>query len=114
MRVGSGENSYEWIDDWAAIPESESSRMGWAHPGIVVTESGNVITCHPGDPNVMTFDRDGNLLGSWQGDFADAHGITWSTRTEPSSCGSRTTAPRGVTCTTTATRRAQTVTPGKS
>ena len=76
MRVGSGENSYEWIDDWAAIPESESSRMGWAHPGIVVTESGNVITCHPGDPNVMTFDRDGNLLGSWQGDFADAHGIT--------------------------------------
>ena len=45
-------------------------------PGIVVTESGNVITCHPGDPVVMTFDGDGNLLSSWQGDFADAHGIT--------------------------------------
>lgn len=76
MRVGSGENAYEWVDDWADIPESDSSRMGWAHPGIVVTESGNVITCHPGDPNVMTFDGDGNLLGSWQGEFADAHGIT--------------------------------------
>ena len=76
MRVGSKENSYDWIDNWAKIPESDSSRMGWAHPGIVVTESGNVITCHPGDPVVMTFDGDGNLLSSWQGDFADAHGIT--------------------------------------
>ena len=76
MRVGSGENSYEWIDNWAEIPESESARMGWAHPGVVVTEAGNVITCHPGDPRVMTFDRDGKLLSSWDGDFVDAHGIT--------------------------------------
>ena len=76
MRVGSEENSYDWLDNWAKIPESDSSRAGWAHPGIVVTESGNVITCHPGDPVVMTFDADGNLLSSWQGDFADAHGIT--------------------------------------
>ncbi len=76
MRVGSEEHPYDWIDDWAKIPESDSSRMGWAHAGIVVTESGNVMTCHPGDPVVMTFDGDGNLLSSWQGDFADAHGIT--------------------------------------
>ena len=76
MRVGSRENSYDWIDNWAKIPESDSSRMGWAHPGIVVTESGNVITCHPGDPVVMTFDGDGNLISEWQGDFADAHGMT--------------------------------------
>ena len=76
MRVGSEDNSYDWIDNWAKIPESDSSRVGWAHPGIVVTESGNVVTCHPGDPVVMTFDRDGNLISSWRGDFADAHGIT--------------------------------------
>ena len=76
MRVGSEEHSYNWIDNWAKIPESDSSRKGWAHPGIVVTESGNVVTCHPGDPEVMTFDGDGNLISSWRGDFADAHGIT--------------------------------------
>ena len=76
MQVGSKENTYDWVDNWAKIPESDSSRMGWAHPGIVVTESGNVITCHPGDPVVMTFDGDGNLLSEWQGDFADAHGMT--------------------------------------
>ena len=76
MRVGSEEHSYNWIDNWAKIPESDSSRKGWAHPGIVVTESGNVVTCHPGDPEVMTFDSEGNLISSWRGDFADAHGIT--------------------------------------
>ena len=58
MRVGSEEHSYNWIDNWAKIPESDSSRKGWAHPGIVVTESGNVVTCHPGDPEVMTFDSE--------------------------------------------------------
>ena len=87
MRVGSGENTYGWIDNWAKIPESESSRMGWAHPGIVVTESGNVITCHPGDPNVMTFDSDGNLLSTWQGEFADAMASPSSTKAAPSTCG---------------------------
>ncbi len=76
MRVGSEEYSYNWIDNWAKIPESNSSRKGWAHPGIVVTGSGNVVTCHPGDPEVMTFDGDGNLISSWRGDFAEAHGIT--------------------------------------
>ncbi len=76
MRVGSEGHSYDWIDNWAKLPESESSRKGWAHPGIVVTESGNVMTSHPGGPEVMTFDGDGNLISSWRGDFAEAHGIT--------------------------------------
>ena len=76
MQVGSGSNTYNWIDNWANIPDSESASKGWAHPGMVVTESGDVITCHAGDPTVMTFDKDGNLKGSWTGDFVDAHGIT--------------------------------------
>lgn len=76
MQVGSGSNTYNWIDNWANIPDSESARMGWAHPGMVVTESGDVITCHAGDPTVMTFDQEGNLKSSWTGDFVDAHGIT--------------------------------------
>ena len=76
MRVGSEEHSYNWIDNWAKIPESDSSRNGWAHPGIVATQSGNVLTSHPGEPEVMTFDGDGNLISSWRGDFAEAHGIT--------------------------------------
>ena len=76
MRVGSGNNTYNWVGDWAKVPESESATKGWAHPGIIVTESGDVITCHSGDPTVLTFDKDGNLKSSWTGEFVDAHGIT--------------------------------------
>ena len=76
MRVGSGDNTYEWIDSWANIPDSESARMGWAHPGMVVTEAGDIITCHSGNPTVLVLDKEGNLKSSWDGDFADAHGMT--------------------------------------
>ena len=76
MRIGTGDNTYEWIDNWATIPDSESARLGWAHPGMVVTESGQVITCHSGDHTVLFFDGEGKLVKSWDGDFADAHGIT--------------------------------------
>ncbi len=76
MRTGTGDNTYEWIDNWARVPDSESARLGWAHPGMVVTESGEVITCHSGDHTVLFFDGKGNLVKSWDGDFADAHGIT--------------------------------------
>ncbi len=76
MRTGTGENTYEWIGNWANVPDSESARRGWAHPGMVVTDSGEVITCHSGDHTVLFFDGDGRLVKSWDGDFSDAHGIT--------------------------------------
>ncbi len=76
MRIGSGENTYEWQDSWAGIPDSESARNGWAHHGVTVTESGQVITYHPGDKTMMVFDGEGNLVRSWQIDVSDAHGIT--------------------------------------
>ena len=76
MRTGSGQQTYEWIDRWARIPDTESARAGWAHPGVVVTEAGDVITFHQGDPTVLVFDKDGNLKSSWESDFTDAHGIT--------------------------------------
>ncbi|MCI0830949.1 MAG: hypothetical protein J4N67_12540, partial [Chloroflexi bacterium] len=56
MRIGSGSNTYEWQDSWASIPESESAQTGWAHHGVTVTESGQIITYHPGDPTMMVFD----------------------------------------------------------
>jgi hypothetical protein len=76
MRIRSGDLTYEWMDDWASVPDSESRRAGWAHPGMVVTEGGDIITCHSGDPMVLIFDKNGRLKGSWKGDFTDAHGLT--------------------------------------
>ncbi len=75
MRVGSGENTYEWIDSWAGIPETESATKGWAHHGVVVTEDSEVIAYHQGDPTVLVFDRDGRLTRSWETDLTESHGM---------------------------------------
>ena len=40
MRIGSGPNTYEWLDNWAQVPNSEGARLGWAHHGLAITESG--------------------------------------------------------------------------
>jgi len=76
MLVGAGGHNYEWIDGWARVPDSENARGGWAHPGIAVTEGGNIVTYHPGDPTVLIFDPDGNLLTSWDSGVLEGHGIT--------------------------------------
>ena len=75
MHVGAGEHTYEWIDGWASIPDTESARSGWAHPGIVVTETGNIVTYHPGDPTVLIFNGDGDLLTSWDSGVFEGHGM---------------------------------------
>ena len=76
MRVGSGKNTYGWNEDWASVPESASAKTGWAHHGLVVTQSGDVITFHPSDSTIMVLDNGGNLKRTWELPVADAHGIT--------------------------------------
>ena len=76
IRVGEGEHTYEWVGDWAQVPDSETARTGWAHPGMVVTDAGQVITFHQGQPQVLVFDQPGNLLRSWKMDLVEGHGLT--------------------------------------
>ena len=76
MRIGSGTNVYEWIDRWAKIPATESAAKGWAHHGVVVTESGDVITFHPGDSTILVLNGSGDVIKTWDLQVADAHGIT--------------------------------------
>ena len=76
MKIGSGANTYEWQEHWAQIPDSSSARAGWAHHGVVVTESGEVVTYHPGEPIMMMFDPQGELVRSWPVAVSDAHGMT--------------------------------------
>ena len=74
--IGSGEHRYEWVENWAKIPDTESARTGWAHHGIAVTQAGHVIAYHQGDPTVLMFDGDGNLLRSWDSGLTEGHGMT--------------------------------------
>ena len=75
VRVGSGEHTYGWIDNWAKIPDTESARTGWAHHGIAVTGVGGVVAYHPGDSTVLVFDEDGKLKNSWDSGVLEGHGM---------------------------------------
>ena len=76
MRIGSGAHTYEWIDDWARIPETQLATTSWAHHDVVVTDSGQIVAFHQGDGTVLTFDRDGNLQDSWASGLIEAHQMT--------------------------------------
>ena len=76
MRVGQGANTYRWNQDWAKLPHTESVHKGWAHHGLVVTESGDVVTFHPGDSTMLVLDSTGSVRRTWELPVADAHGIT--------------------------------------
>jgi DNA-binding beta-propeller fold protein YncE len=76
MRVGIDGQMYEWIDDWARIPDSPSGRENGRTHGVVVTSSGNVMVFNQADPGVVTFDQSGKLINSWGDRFSGAHGMT--------------------------------------
>ena len=76
MRIGSGKTEYEWIDGWAKIPNTESAKTGWAHHGVVVSETEEIIAFHQADRTFLAFDTDGNLKRSWPSDLTEAHGMT--------------------------------------
>ena len=53
MHVGSGELTFEWIEEFAEIPNRESAARGWAHHGITSTPRDTLVTFHPGEPLVL-------------------------------------------------------------
>ena len=76
MRIGQDTNSYQWNDQWAKLPPSDNAKNGWAHHGVAATGSGEVVTCHPGQPTMMLLDIEGNVKRTWDLPISDAHGIT--------------------------------------
>ena len=75
MRVGSGVASYDWIDYWASVLDSESARTGWAHHGLAVTQAGDVVTFHQDNRTVLVLGKDGQVLRSWDSGLTAAHGM---------------------------------------
>lgn len=76
MRIGRGEHAYEWIDNWARIPDNPSGRENGRTHGVVVTDAGPVVVFHQANPAVLLFNQDGSLQNSWGDRFAGAHGLT--------------------------------------
>ncbi len=75
MRIGEGEFEYEWIEGWAQIPDTESARTGWSHTGMVTTADGSIVTMHQGEPQLLFFNTDGELLRSVGVDVENAHDV---------------------------------------
>jgi DNA-binding beta-propeller fold protein YncE len=76
MRIGSGEHRYDWVDNWAVIPDSAEGRANGRTHGIVVARDGSVIVFHVGNPAVLVFDAAGTLIDAWGDRFPGAHGLT--------------------------------------
>src|SRR4030088_1251965 len=73
VTLGSGDYTYEPIDDWAKLTP------GWSFKeiGVVgVHSKDNVYVFNRGEHPMMVFDRDGNFLRAWgEGLFPRAHGV---------------------------------------
>ncbi len=76
MRIGNSPFEYEWISEWTDIPDQARATTGWAHHGMAVTDSGDVIAIHPAESLVMVFDQDGKLLRSFEIPVREAHQLT--------------------------------------
>ena len=74
MRIGNGEFSYKWIDNWAKLPETD----GWAHHGMSVTLDEKIIAIHPTEPMVIIFDKAGELIDSFSVPIREGHQLALS------------------------------------
>lgn len=76
IKVGDDGRAYEWSEDWAEVPEPEESQTGWAHHGLAITRSGELIGFHPERPEVLIFAPDGRLRRRWPVELTEGHGLT--------------------------------------
>ena len=73
IMIGTGDYRYEYRRDWAKLP----AEMEFQSPSAVAVDShDNLYVFQRGDPPVLVFDRDGNMIAQWtrkDGVPADAH-----------------------------------------
>ena len=74
--VGEGELAFDWVSDWAIIPDTPEARLDGRTHGVVVTRDGRVIVFHVSNPAMLIFNRTGKLIDSWGDRFPGAHGLT--------------------------------------
>ena len=75
MDINSRAGNFEWIENWASIPDTPGGRKNGRTHAVAVAWDGSVIVFHQAVPAVLTYDSEGALLSAW-GDFPGAHGMT--------------------------------------
>lgn len=69
VRIGSGEHTYEWVEEWGKLPAG--MRYGFGCGVIVDSQDRIYVTSRSQKPCVAIFSREGELLETWSNDFAD-------------------------------------------
>ena len=73
MQLGTGSYTFDWVNDWAKIPDGVT--YGCTH-GVVTDKDDNVLIYNQSENAVLRFDREGNYLGAWGKQYAaGAHGM---------------------------------------
>jgi len=67
---------YHWDDSWAQLPSDDHERAGWAHHGLALSRTGELLGFHAGRPELLAFSADGSLTRSAPCPVREAHGIT--------------------------------------
>lgn len=78
LQIGTSPFRYEWISDWGAIPDPESAKSGWAHHGMAVATSGEIIGIHPAKSTVLVFSETGDLQRSFPVPIREGHQLALS------------------------------------
>ena len=76
MQIGSAAFAFEWIEDFADIPDPEETRHGWAHHGMAMAGNGNLLAFHPSRSALLELTTDGGLVRSFDVPLTEGHGIT--------------------------------------
>lgn len=76
MIVGQDTLTFDWIENWARIPDTDSGRENGRTHGVVVTKTGDVVVFCQADPAILIFGSDGSLKNQWGDRFLGAHGLT--------------------------------------
>ncbi|MFW6058865.1 MAG: hypothetical protein ACODAQ_01710 [Phycisphaeraceae bacterium] len=76
LTTGIGEHTYQWIDNWAKLPDNETTRENGRTHGVVVSKAGDVYVFAQANPAVIVYDTNGNQKEAWGDRFPGAHGMT--------------------------------------
>jgi hypothetical protein len=62
--IGAGEFTYEWVDQWPRVPNTETGSASGRTHGVVVLECGDVMVFNQAQPAVLRYTSDGRLINA--------------------------------------------------
>jgi DNA-binding beta-propeller fold protein YncE len=65
-----------WDENWVAADADLYAADAWAHHDLAVTADGRVVGFRSGGNSFWVLDREGRLVGEWESELGEGHGLT--------------------------------------